>query len=303
MPPAFNIASRRKRIGFTSPPLVGIEQNPGPRKVSLREKRAKAKDPFTKKKRKKLNDMEKGEIRFALKMNMPIHEISRRLNLDRKTIRLWRERVKEDTEMKRKEGSGRPRILTASQCRHIRLLSLRNRRLTAFDLCADVTNDEGQPAASRWTISRRLNDAGLNARVAVKKPLLSLKNRQARVRWALKHKDWVNQWNKVVWSDESPAQIYQSTGRTFVRRRKGERYKERDISPLCFYIIFSHSHIFMGLYFHQLMSKKSNIALINHIIPCSNRIERSRLTESYATELLEVKVATQDVFMSNFCHF
>jgi hypothetical protein len=59
----------------------------------------------------------------------------------------------------------------------------------------------------------------------------------------------------------------------------------------------------MGLYFHQIMSKKSNIVLINHIIPYSNWIERISLIGPYATELLGVKVAFLVIFISNFSVF
>jgi hypothetical protein len=52
----------------------------------------------------------------------------------------------------------------------------------------------------------------------------------------------------------------------------------------------------MGLYFHQIMSKKSNIVLIDHIIPYSNWIERISLIGPYATELLGVKVAFLVIF-------
>jgi hypothetical protein len=54
---------------------------------------------------------------------------------------------------------------------------------------------------------------------------------------------------------------------------------------------FCHVSHFRGPYYRHPMPKKSNIVLINHIIPCTNWIERIRLIGSYVTKLWQVKVA------------
>ena len=53
--------------------------------------------------------------------------------------------------------------------------------------------------------------------VAFKKPLLSL-------RFAKQHKDWTNDdWNKILWTDESKFELFGTDPRVYVRRREGER--------------------------------------------------------------------------------
>ena len=82
--------------------------------------------------------------------------------------------------------------------------------------------------ASTATVKRRLADAGLNGRIARRKPLLLPRHKAARLQWAKEHKDWtVEKWNSVVWSDESKFNVFHSDGRTYVRRRKSEEFDER----------------------------------------------------------------------------
>ena len=51
---------------------------------------------------------------------------------------------------------------------------------------------------------KQLHKYGYASRIAKKKPFISEKNRKARLRFARKHKNWnVNDWKKVLWSDES----------------------------------------------------------------------------------------------------
>uniref|UniRef100_A0A8R1HZF7 HTH_Tnp_Tc3_2 domain-containing protein n=1 Tax=Caenorhabditis japonica TaxID=281687 RepID=A0A8R1HZF7_CAEJA len=62
-------------------------------------------------------------------------------------------------------------------------------RRTSTDIEVSVTSPN-EPVLSRRTIRRRLQVAGLHGRRPVKKPLVSLKNRKARVEWAEQHLSW-----------------------------------------------------------------------------------------------------------------
>lgn len=71
----------------------------------------------------------------------------------------------------------------------------------------------------------RLIDVGLLGRVAIKKPLLSKKNRLSRLKFAKSHLSWTQEkWNTVLWSDESKFNLFGSDGRVYVRRPVGQRY-------------------------------------------------------------------------------
>jgi hypothetical protein len=123
-----------------------------------------------------------------------------------------------------KARSGRPRLTSAAEDRALKFRSLKNRKLTAVDLRRTVITKYSRLASAR-TIRRRLCEVGLNGRVAAKKPLLRFDQRLRRLRWAQKYSEWKkSDWRKVIFSDESPFTIYRGCGKTYVRRRIGERY-------------------------------------------------------------------------------
>ena len=83
----------------------------------------------------------------------------------------------------------------------------------------------GTITSSARTVRRRLDDVGLFGRVARKKPLLTDRHRLLRLQWATERKNWgMDQWYKVVWSDESKFNLFESDGRVYIRRRVGEDY-------------------------------------------------------------------------------
>ena len=86
--------------------------------------------------------------------------------------------------------------------------------------------------ASRRTVRRRLLSANLLSRRASKKPLLSKKNIKDRLAFCRKYQNWsVEQWNRVIFSDEAPFRLFGSSGRTLVRRRNGERFNKDCVVP------------------------------------------------------------------------
>ena len=77
----------------------------------------------------------------------------------------------------------------------------------------DITN---QPLSSK-TVRRCLKKAGMKAVVKKKRPLLSKKHRRNRLDFALAHKDWtLEDWKRVIWSDETKINHLGSDGRKWV---------------------------------------------------------------------------------------
>lgn len=59
---------------------------------------------------------------------------------------------------------------------------------------------------------------------SAKKPLISLKNARARLKFAQNHKDWsLADWGRILWSDESKFNMFSTDGIRFVRRPVGKR--------------------------------------------------------------------------------
>lgn len=78
------------------------------------------------------------------------------------------------------------------------------------------------------TIQRRLRDRDLYARRPAKVPKLSRKNVAARLKFARDHENWtVDDWKKVLWSDETKINMFCNDSPGHVRRPAGERLNPR----------------------------------------------------------------------------
>src|SRR3990167_2227295 len=76
---------------------------------------------------------------------------------------------------------------------------------------------------SAQTIRRSLKQAGYASYVKKKRPFLSKKHKQARLKWAKEHCTWtVDEWRNVIWSDEAPFSLVDSQGREIVWSKSGE---------------------------------------------------------------------------------
>ena len=67
---------------------------------------------------------------------------------------------------------------------------------------------------STSTIRKIFQRAGLVARIKVKKQFLKFEHKKRRLEFARKFQNWtIEDWNRVVWSDESKFQIFGSNYR------------------------------------------------------------------------------------------
>ncbi len=75
---------------------------------------------------------------------------------------------------------------------------------------------------SKSTIKRRLHQSEYRGFTTRCKPLVSIKNRKARLEFAKRHLKKPSQfWNNILWTDETKINLYQSDGKRRVWRRKG----------------------------------------------------------------------------------
>ena len=79
---------------------------------------------------------------------------------------------------------------------------------------------------------RRLYEAGLYSRIAVKKPFLRKQNNVKRPQWTKAHKNWtIELWKKILWIDKSKFEIFESNRRVYVQWKVGERAETPCITP------------------------------------------------------------------------
>ena len=86
-------------------------------------------------------------------------------------------------------------------------MALKNRKKNSSKFAAEFSEQETQKL-SPITIRRRLHEFGFRGYKARKKPLLSRRNIERRLKFAKNHKNWTAEdWTKVLWSDKSYVQV------------------------------------------------------------------------------------------------
>lgn len=129
--------------------------------------------------------------------------------------------------VERKPGSGRGRKSTEREDRLMIRVVKNDPRKTATDITRYAAEQLQLKLSSR-TVRRRLREANLFAHRPAKKPLISIKNRKARLNFARRFQRWSSSdWEKVLWSDESKFNLFSSDGIRYVRRPHGQRYNPR----------------------------------------------------------------------------
>lgn len=123
--------------------------------------------------------------------------------------------------------SGRPKALQPRDSRSLVRILKKDRRASLND----ITNQS--PAKVHCnTVRKALHDEGFHSRVAVKKPFLTAAHRRKRLDFAKKHKDWtVEDWNRVLWTDESTFEIGLNSRVVLVWRTAEEKYSGTCLTP------------------------------------------------------------------------
>jgi hypothetical protein len=83
---------------------------------------------------------------------------------------------------------------------------------------------------SHYTVRRALKEAGMKAVVKKNKPRLLPRHIRERMDFAKRHQHWtVEDWKRVVWSDETKINRLGSDGREWTWRRPGGELTARDV--------------------------------------------------------------------------
>ncbi|GFU31873.1 transposable element Tcb1 transposase [Trichonephila clavipes] len=136
--------------------------------------------------------------------------------------RLWRQFQTTGTAI-RGFSSGRPRGTTPADDRYIVLQARRNRRQTAGEFARHTTQATGRPI-SRFTVARRLHGGDLFARRPVRCVSLTPAYRRRRSLWCREHRNWRdNEWERVLFTDESRFSLSSDSHRILIWRERGSR--------------------------------------------------------------------------------
>ena len=140
--------------------------------------------PTRKKRTLKSTRDQKRDVQMADRCGLNTNQIIIMLNLSRRQVLYAL-----DTPPTPKKSTGRPPILNTEQCKHLVdfvCASKKNRRISYKDLTKEFEYwDAGYIA-----IKNALNRKGFGLRWAMRKPLISEKNRKLRLAFALKYRSW-----------------------------------------------------------------------------------------------------------------
>lgn len=166
-----------------------------------------------------------------LEVGETMRYVADQLGVHHSTISRMAKRFRETGSHSRKYGQGRKKVTSARDERFLRQQVLRNRKLTSAELSNELQTIRNV-RISAVTVRRRLHEAGLASRKAAITPLLTTAHRIARLRFARNHANWtVDEWKKVLFTDETRVSLKSPDGRERVWRRPGERFAACTISP------------------------------------------------------------------------
>lgn len=156
---------------------------------------------------------------------LSFRQIAAQLSCTHWTISKTIRRHKKTGSVADRPKAGRPRATDDRTDRGI----VRASRKDPFKTASDLRAARGLArVCSIWTIQRRLRAAGLYARAAGRKPLVSRINQRRRLEFARQHQFWTAaDWRRIVFRDESKINRLGSNGRRFVRRPSGQAFALR----------------------------------------------------------------------------
>jgi transposase len=147
----------------------------------------------------RLSIEEKYEIRFLFKQGHSIHEISRKMKINRNTVRKWMNKDPSPTFAIFSESRGRKRKASTQHLKAIKRILLTNPFTGSQHLTMKVKKMTGLDISSR-TLRRYASDFDLKWGRFRKVPFLTDVHKEKRYAWALKHVN--TDWNNWVFSDE-----------------------------------------------------------------------------------------------------
>ena len=171
-----------------------------------------------------LSHATKSQILSMLLDGKSAHAISLNTGVNTSTITRLR---KKDLPNIPVSSGGHPLKLSDANVRHATHLLTSGKANTAVDITKSLSSIIEQPLSAQTT-RRHLRGHGLKAVVKQKRPLLNKRHRQNHLDFALAHQYWtVEDWKRVLWSNETKINCLGSYGRKWAWKKAGEGLSDR----------------------------------------------------------------------------
>jgi len=131
--------------------------------------------------------------------------VSKLTGVPLRTVQRDFKKLNEGQLLKRKEGSGRPRLLKSADKQRLIQIVRRDDMQSSGDIQIKMVA-KGSPNVSSRTIRRYLNRSGYSKKSPKRKPMLSARHKENRMKWCLEHLK--TRWYRWVFSDESKFQLF-----------------------------------------------------------------------------------------------
>jgi transposase len=145
--------------------------------------------------------------------------IARITKIPLRTVKYNIAKIKEQGTIEDRPRQGRPRKITANDNQALGQWIRRNNEITSQELSEKLLHDRGLNV-SQWTVQRQLHRMGYKSTLPYGTPMLTQEQKDARVRWAIKHQN--DDWSRTIFTDETCYQLFRNTIRRWSRNPKAE---------------------------------------------------------------------------------
>ncbi|GFW23277.1 transposable element Tc1 transposase [Trichonephila clavipes] len=160
----------------------------------------------------KLTELERGRIIGLRGGGFPYHAIRARVQRNSSTVmRVWKQWTDEHRTTQ-KTSSGRRKVTSASDDRHLLRKAVSGRTASSRQLAAGWSTTAGV-LMSASSIRRSLLHRRLQAKDAFIQHLPHGNHQRLCLQWAHEHRAWQADWHQVVFSDESRFNLRDHDGR------------------------------------------------------------------------------------------
>lgn len=176
---------------------------------------------------KPISEETRSSIISLLDAGLSSRQIAAQLGVNRATVDRVRANARPD--MQKNQG-GRPSKFTPFDKRRLVRMITSGKADNAVHVAQELKDSIGVEVSAQ-TVRRVLKEAGLKAAAKKKKPRLLPRHIRQRLDFALRHQHWtVDDWKRVIWSDETKINRLGSDGREWVWKKPGSRLTEQHVS-------------------------------------------------------------------------